>query len=338
MSNIGNVDSITNVVNVKVFDSLMPRSGNIIGVDVFLEKTKRRTYVGRLSRANNLYAFNYDDHYLHATHSIPLGPDIPLTKKIHHSSYLFKTLQDRIPDRENPAYAEYCTSALITPAETDKFVLLTTIGRRGPSSFIFEPVYVEFTAQKSKQLRKDLGLTIQDFAALFDMSESLVYKIEAGRLIGTNELAKLKIYVEMPMAILYKVAANRGIMNDERCKMVIENLEGIVLSDYLVARHAPRELHEWINDKQIFFIYDEECLQLLRLGETRLMKKFKAEILPLDAFIQSKYFRDNFGYENVLCEVGFNSDNFDVKIVDAAGGNVIARLGLPQIKILGSGD
>ena len=48
---------------------------------------------------------------------------------------------DRIPSKENPAYPDYCKSQGISVNETNPIILLIAIGKRGPSTFIFEPVF-----------------------------------------------------------------------------------------------------------------------------------------------------------------------------------------------------
>ena len=53
----------------------------IEAVDVYLEKRKTREYVGRLSREGKKFIFIYNDSYLYKGKAIPLGPDLPLTKK-----------------------------------------------------------------------------------------------------------------------------------------------------------------------------------------------------------------------------------------------------------------
>ena len=80
----------------------------IEAVDVYLEKRKTREYVGRLSREGKKFIFIYNDSYLYKGRAIPLGPDLPLTKKKFISETLFPSFEDRIPSKRNPAYPEYC--------------------------------------------------------------------------------------------------------------------------------------------------------------------------------------------------------------------------------------
>jgi HipA-like protein len=113
------------------------RNLKIVGVYIFLEKRKTRLHVGVLKRTEGRMIFTYDDHYFTMKNIIPLGPEFPLTQKQFVSDQLFPSLEDRIPSQQNPAYPEYCQLARIDPKERDQLILLSTIGRKGPSSFIF---------------------------------------------------------------------------------------------------------------------------------------------------------------------------------------------------------
>ena len=61
----------------------------IIGVFVFLEKRKTQTLVGSLYKIDQKLVFTYEESYLKARHSIPLGPEFPLTQKQFSSDKLF---------------------------------------------------------------------------------------------------------------------------------------------------------------------------------------------------------------------------------------------------------
>src|SRR2546428_10963427 len=110
-------------------------------MDVYTEGRKRRLYVGDLSYSveGDKYRFEYDESYLHSPSAIQLGPDLALDKKIHVSEpgKLFLSFADRLPDPSNPAYQEYCVSQGISVDEKNPIILLGTIGRRGPSTFVF---------------------------------------------------------------------------------------------------------------------------------------------------------------------------------------------------------
>src|SRR5262249_387222 len=127
---------------------------------------------------------------------IPIGPDLELVKLQHHSAKgeLFPTLADRIPDKSNPAYKDYCRSQGISTTEKNPIILLGTIGKRGPSSFIFEPVYrTEFGPRDVTNLRKKLGITQHDLAEAFDISKVTLQRIESGDSKDLNTLKRLQI-------------------------------------------------------------------------------------------------------------------------------------------------
>lgn len=199
---------------------------NIIAVDVYLEKHKARTYVGRLEQHNDTFCFIYDKNYLEATNALPLGPDLLLTKRVHESTTLFASLQDRIPMRENPAYKDYCKSTGISENETNPIILLATIGKRGPSAFVFEPVYKEsFSAQDLQMYRKSLELTIREFAAVFDVSAASIYKIENNKLKGSKILRKIAIMQKFPEVALYEVIRNGGVLPHQKKQKIIDKLK-----------------------------------------------------------------------------------------------------------------
>src|SRR6202022_1252354 len=94
-------------------------------------------------KINDRYELTYNKKYAHSKNAIPIGPDLHLFK-LHHQSKkgkLFSSFIDRIPEKSNPAYKDYCKAEGISSTEKNPIILLGTIGKRGPSSFIFEPVY-----------------------------------------------------------------------------------------------------------------------------------------------------------------------------------------------------
>ncbi len=207
---------------------------NIIAIDVFLENRKTRTYVGRLDKRKTVtnsnkdlseYVFEYDQKYLYKKPNLPLGPDILLTKKMHTSSALFKSLNDRIPSSSNPYYKKYCETEGIDPNEKNSIILLATIGRRGPSSFVFEPVYKdEVTLENVKQYRHELGMTLREFSWVFDISPVTIQKMER----KTNNLDSTKrimVYYKFPEVALFEVQKNGGILNSEKKQKVLEILK-----------------------------------------------------------------------------------------------------------------
>ncbi|MBN2479502.1 MAG: HipA N-terminal domain-containing protein [Parachlamydiales bacterium] len=198
----------------------------ISAIAVFLEKRKSRIYVGKLYRKNNDFIFQYSDQYLHTEHIIPVGPDLPLTKKIHHAGKLFESLQDRLPSKENPAYGEYCQTMGISIDENDPLVLLATIGRRGPSSLIFEPIFSkEFTSKDVLRYRKWLGLTQREFASCFEFSKSTLIRIEHEKEFKNEVLKRLELYMKFPETACYQIIQNSGWLNDDKTKEILKKIK-----------------------------------------------------------------------------------------------------------------
>ena len=151
----------------------------IIGVDIFLEKRKTRLHVGVLEKINGKLVFTYDEDYFKAKNIIPLGPEFPLTQKQFISERLFPSIEDRIPSQQNPAYPEYCELMGVDPKERDPFILLSTIGKKGPSSFIFSPIFErKILVEDVMKFRELLGLTTREFATVFEFSQASLNAFE----------------------------------------------------------------------------------------------------------------------------------------------------------------
>lgn len=195
----------------------------IEAIDVYLARIKTREYVGRLSYKDSNFIFTYSDLYLNNRRSIPLGPDLPLSKKEFVSTQLFPTFHDRIPSRENPAYEEYCKMAGIDVSEKRPLILLGTLGSKGPSSFVFAPVFkVTFNNQDVKRFRELLKLTVREFGELFDFSPNTIHAIENNKSSGQDALKRLEIYYRFPEVALRDVMKNRFKINDEKSNYVEE--------------------------------------------------------------------------------------------------------------------
>jgi len=193
------------------------RNLKIVGVSIFLEKRKTRLYVGKLSRIQGKLVFAYDERYFTARHVLALGPEFPLTQRKFESEKLFPSFEDRIPSRQNPAYPEYCHVMGIDPKENDPLVLLSTIGHRGPSSFIFYPIFErQVTAEELIQFRQRLGLTTREFASVFELSQSSLNAIEKNLATGKDLFKRLEIIVKFPTVALYFLQVNGGyLMHDK---------------------------------------------------------------------------------------------------------------------------
>ncbi len=159
-------------------------------LEVFMERRKRLIFVGRLlfDSQQNSFSFTYDDRFRKNSAAIPLGPDLPLKKKVHQRGELFSSFQDRIPSKDNPAYPEYCRSMGISPMENNPILLLGTIGRRGPSSFIFElvPDFDRDLGNLVAELRQSLELTVSEMALFLEITEVTLLKLEKRKSTNYN--------------------------------------------------------------------------------------------------------------------------------------------------------
>ena len=162
----------------------------IVAVDVFIEGRSRRDFVGKLTFKNDNYVFEYDKGYISSRNSLEIGPDLPKTQRIFTQKELFRSFEDRIPSRDNPAYADYCKATSILVEEEDKLILLSTIGKRGPSSFIFEPEFRSYTTVKAQEFRKTLKLSTREFADLFGVTQSSIVRLENHHTTG-KEILKI---------------------------------------------------------------------------------------------------------------------------------------------------
>lgn len=188
-----------------------------IGVNIFLEKRKTRLHVGTLKRRDEELVFTYNTHYFKAKHVIPLGPEFPLTQKEFVAKQLFPSLEDRLPSLQNPAYPEYCLAMGIDPKERDPLILLSTIGRKGPSSFIFYPIFERtITSDDVVKLRESLGLTTREFAAIFEFSQSSITALERHRILGSEILKRLEIILNYPQVALDLLLINGGSVIHEK--------------------------------------------------------------------------------------------------------------------------
>lgn len=200
---------------------------DIIAVQIYLERKKSRIFVGKLWREliNQKLQFilEYDNKYLDNKYAISLGPELPLTKQIYYSSKLFPSFLDRIPSKENPAYKDYCQMMGIDESEEDSLILLSTIGKRGPSSFVFEPQYKDnFTADDLKKYREKLGLTMRDFSYLFGVSFAHLQRIESKKISGKEILHRIEIYKTFPEVALYELLRHGSKLHSKKIRHLLE--------------------------------------------------------------------------------------------------------------------
>ena len=197
-------------------------TGKVPSVLVYLERRKSRKFVGELTYnfRKQMYIFVYDKAYLRAN-LIPLGPEMPLSLKKFFSSALFEPFVDRLPSRENPAYPEYCAAENIEVTEQDPFVLLTTIGKRGPSSFIFERKKQDsLGAKELKAFRQELGLTTREFAIGFAIGAKTLISIENGRSVGRDAMKRLELYIRFPEVALFEFRRNCAAIHRDKRRRV----------------------------------------------------------------------------------------------------------------------
>lgn len=198
----------------------------ICGVSIFLEKRKTRLLVGELRKVNNMFIFTYDSYYFKAKHVIPLGPEFPLTERSFTSSSLFPSFEDRLPSTLNPAYPEYCLAMGIDPQEKDPFVLLSTIGQKGPSSFIFYPLFEQtLHAEAVIKYRHALGLTTREFASVFELSQASLNALERKRIVGSEITKRLLILISFPKVAQYLLKVNGGYLTYEKWQQAFEMLQ-----------------------------------------------------------------------------------------------------------------
>ena len=142
--------------------------------------------------------------------------------------FLFKSFEDRIPSRQNPAYKDYCRQMGIDPTEKDPIILLATIGHKGPSSFVFEPSYSSLVSKENlHQYRKNLGLTYREFADIFDFSTRTLQNFEANSSVSKDTIKRLEIYALFPQVALYEVVKNGGILTSEKKHQVMESIKNM---------------------------------------------------------------------------------------------------------------
>lgn len=201
----------------------------IVGVFVFLKNRKTQTLVGKLLKVDQKIVFTYEDSYLTARNSIALGPEFPLTQQEFSSDRLFPSLEDRIPSTQNPAYSEYCLAMGIAPSERDPFILLSTVGSKGPSSFIFYPIFMrDITPKDIITFRNMLGLTTREFAAVFEFSQNSLNAFERGRITGSEIVKRLEILLYFPNVTLYFLLVNSGNLIHEKWVAASEKLKKMI--------------------------------------------------------------------------------------------------------------
>jgi HipA-like protein len=192
----------------------------IEGVQVVLEKRSSNELVGVLTVNEQGFHFEYENNYLASAKAIPLGPEMPLTRRIYQSKHLFRPFLERIPSKENPAFPEYCKSAGISTDEKNPLILLSTIASRGPSSFLFKPIYRDkFTGEDLKQFRKNLGLSVREFSTCFDFSPPGITRVETGKTDGREILKRVEIYALYPKVALDQLQRREACLHRRKLEI-----------------------------------------------------------------------------------------------------------------------
>src|SRR3989338_7418629 len=272
----------------------------IVGVDVFLERFQTRVYVGILRQEKNQFIFSYDKTYLNMKNILPLGPEFPLTCQEYSSDKLFPSFLDRLPDSESPSYADDCTHVGLAITTTDPIVLLARF-KRGPSSFIFEPIYKnKYSYQHIEKLKDKLGLSLQDVAYLFDVSLSSLQKIKTKDTPGNEILRQIELYLEVPEALEFQIQRNAKYLHPEKVKKALEFLNKEKAEKKLMAKIWNMLSYAELN-------YTQECLKQLQSSNwpQKLIKKINlVGFLPSSMHI---LFEIRFAY--ALYKAGFSVAN-----------------------------
>lgn len=70
--------------------------------------------------------------------------------------------------------------------------------------------------------RKRLGLSMQDFAHLFDVSLSILLKIKAGKANGNTILKRIEIYANCPEALKFALKLNGKWLHTKKSAKIWE--------------------------------------------------------------------------------------------------------------------
>lgn len=193
-------------------------------INIYSQTKTKRISVGRLWREGKSYLFEYDNSYKSLKNALPLGPELPLWKSKVTSQKLFQSFLDRIPSKNNPAYVDYCREWGIDENETDVFVLLTTIGRRGPSTFIFETaIQNDYLSSNLKLFRIRLGLSQAEFEALFNISHMTLVGLESGKSKNSFYLNYFELFDKSPEALKWMLKKRGQLLHDEKLMQLLSS-------------------------------------------------------------------------------------------------------------------
>ena len=99
------------------------------------------------------------------------------------------------------------------------------MGRKGPSSFICEPLWSgTFSAKDLKAFRQALGLSTRDFAICFGITQAALVRIEGGKASGAEVLKVIEIFKKFPEVAEYHVRKHATALHSKTKEKVLEML------------------------------------------------------------------------------------------------------------------
>jgi hypothetical protein len=208
------------------------RNKNIL--EIYSETRKRKIFVGKLEwkESGNVFELIYDKKYMKSPSAIALGPELPLSKMTHKSKgELFSSLADRLPSRRNPAYKDYCEAMGISTEEKNLIVLLGTIGKRGPSTFVFESLYepeLDVRTMLSRAMNK-FKLTFHEISLSMEINQITVQRIISGKSKDKSNTKLIRIFLSSPAAFREQLQlSSRKLHRDSLAKLenLIKEAEG----------------------------------------------------------------------------------------------------------------
>jgi HipA-like protein len=229
-------------------------------VVVFEELRKTKIIVGALYREKGAFYFTYERDYLDRQLATSLGPDLPLGVKPIRSKHFFQSLQDLLPDKNNPAYASYSKKTGVAVDETDVLKLLISVGKRGPSKFVFEeyPDDILPTAEKLRQFREKLQLSQRDFSLLFDIPLISMQQLEKKEGVQKPTRMFLQLMMDNHKLLKEQIRKRGYLLHQEKLKMLIQSF-------------GFQERRDYNNSIKSLKIYIKSEIEHLRLLESNLI-------------------------------------------------------------------
>lgn len=127
--------------------------------------------------------------------------------------------QKLINKNDQPHYGLHLTcfkKGLKSLLVLEKGNMLKAIGKRGPSSFVFEQVYEdEFDPAFVTKWRGELGISQHDFAEAFDISKVTLQKIEAQQSRDAATWKRIQVLLTFPDVALWQLKQTGGRVHAE---------------------------------------------------------------------------------------------------------------------------